>query len=79
MYQVPILISYLFQTSQDNSSAGLTVTVGAFTWTFINQQMIADAPITPFMRTVIIAVLYIVCAITVYRKIIKWHDKETTS
>lgn len=79
MYQVPILISYLFQTSEDNSSTGLTVTVGAFTWTFINQQMIADAPITPFMRTVIIAVLYIVCAITVYRKIIKWHDKETTS
>lgn len=79
MYQIPVLISYLFQTSADNSSAGVAVTIGAWSFTFINQAMIASSPYTPIVRALLVIFLYVVSAITCYRKIIKLHDNVTTS
>lgn len=80
LYQMGTIRNALFTaTGTATTSIGVSIPVNGKTWnlTFISESMIASVPYTPWLRTILDALLWFMLAELIYYQVIRSHDKVT--
>lgn len=73
-YQILDIRDALYSASSTASST-LSVSTPLGTITFLSQTMIANVPFSPLIKTILTALLYLMMAEYVYRKVLSIHNK----
>jgi hypothetical protein len=79
-YQMGAIRQALFTaTGTATTSIGVSFPVNGNTWhlTFLSESMIASVPFTPWLKTLLDALLWVMLAELIYYQVLRSHNKET--
>jgi len=78
LYQMPTLYENLFNSTTTNGSTTISASTSIGTITFVSSEMLSALPFAGTMKTIMEYVLWVMLALTIYYRVMKIHDKETT-